>query len=682
MKLRKILSVLLSFVLIVGCLPMAMASSTGTLKVVADVTCANVGDEVDFTIYLSDADKTDGIKNFNFDLVLSAGLEYVSYAIAAEAEGVFNGIGFNEDILRCGCTGTVVRDPYVGGSLALLTVTCKVVAAGEQTVTLSGCYMTDGNYKKLEPAVVEDSIVEHEGEWSVTKTADCTEPGEESYICAICGEVLETREIPQLEHEGEWSVTKKASCTEPGEESYICDTCKKVIDTRVIPAKGHKDENHDNICDVCGATLCTDGNHKEETIYGYPATCTEPGLTDGVKCSACGEILVAQEVIPAKGHSYDDGVVTTAPTCTDTGVKTYTCAVCGHSYTEVIPALGHNWQYDDVTGNLVCANCGEMMSVGEDADVIMDENGTIIMTVTLEDGTVVVVYKYTTGVQITVVTSPEGAVVSIVINIPSKISGEAVKNDEPVVLPMDEIVKKHGNIENIAVVIKTNCEELVPVAYAVDDVKPGHVIVIVNADGTQTVVADTKMTENSLVFYCENGIAVKVVYNAKNFTDIKAGKWYNNAVDFVSAREIMTGMTATTFEPNGTTTRAQVWTMLARLAGVDTTCIEGNWYDIARAWAMENGISDGTGANDSITREQLVTMLYRFAQFQGKADGEAKSIADFSDAAQVSSWAKVALEWAYGAGVMHGNADGTMNPKGNTTRAEMAQFFMNFIQNI
>lgn len=640
MKLRKILSVLLSLVLVVGCLPMAMASNTGTLKVVADDTCANIGDEVDFTIYLSDADETDGIKNFMFDVVLSAGLEYVSYAIPAEAQAVFNGIGFNAENLRSLCNGTVSEDPYMGGDLALLTVTCKVVAAGEQTVTLSGCYMTDGNYKKLEPAVVEDSIVEHEGVWTETRKADCTEPGE---------------------------------------ESYICDTCKQVIDTRAIPATGHTDANHDNICDVCETELCGEKGHIEVIIPAVPATCEGIGWTEGKKCSACGEILVPQEEIPALGHNYV-GVVTTPATCTEPGEMTYTCDRCGDSYTEEIPAEGHDWQYEN--GNLVCGTCGEVMYLDDNTDVTVDDNGTIIITVTLEDGTVVVTYKYTTGVQFTVTISPEGEVVSIVINILARVSNEAVKNNEPVVLPIDEIVAKYGDISHLNVIIKTNCKDLVPVEYAVDDVKPGHVIVIVNEDGTQTVVPTTKMTENGLVFYCENGVAVKVIYNAKNFTDIKGGKWYNNAVDFVSAREIMTGMTATTFEPNGTTTRAQVWTMLARLAGVDTTCTEGNWYDVARAWAMENGISDGTGANDSITREQLVTMLYRFAKFQGKAEGEAKSIADFSDADQVSSWAKVALEWAYGMGVMNGNADGTMNPKGNTTRAEMAQFFMNFIQNI
>ena len=668
MKLRKILSVLLSFVLIVGCLPMAMASSTGTLKVVADVTCANVGDEVDFTIYLSDADKTDGIKNFNFDLVLSAGLEYVSYAIAAEAEGVFNGIGFNEDILRCGCTGTVVRDPYVGGSLALLTVTCKVVGTEDLTVSIDNAGLTDANYTGLTPDVVSATIDLHSfGDWKYDenghwKECDCGKKSEESAHDE--GTLIE-------------SESKKSTCQELGWDVYVCDTCGYKWTVEHTNYADHVDENGDGLCDLCRENICT---HSYTWVETKPATCTEEG-EEVYKCSICGHIAETR-TIPALGHDYDDGVVTTAPTCTETGVKTYTCAVCGHSYTEVMPALGHNWQYDDATGNLVCGNCGDVMSVGQDADVVMDENGTIIMTVTLEDGTVVVIYKYTTGVQITVVTSPEGVVVSITINIPSKVSDEAVKNDEPVALPMDEIVKKHGNIDHVAVVIKTNCEELVPVAYAVDNVKPGHVIVIVNADGTQTVVPTTKMTENGLVFYCENGVAVKVLYNAKNFTDIKAGKWYNDAVDFVSAREIMTGMTATTFEPNGTTTRAQVWTMLARLAGVDTNTTEGNWYDVARAWAMENGISDGTGANDSITREQLVTMLYRFAQFQGKAEGEAKSIEGFSDAAQVSTWAKAALEWAYGMGVMNGNADGTMNPKGNTTRAEMAQFFMNFIQNV
>ena len=229
------------------------------------------------------------------------------------------------------------------------------------------------------------------------------------------------------------------------------------------------------------------------------------------------------------------------------------------------------------------------------------------------------------------------------------------------------------------IVITTNSEELVSVTVPVDGVTYGSVIVILNEDGTETIVANTKMTENGLLFDCPNRVTIKVVNLAKSFEDSKGDNWYNNAVNYVSARGIMKGMgNGNAFVPNGVTTRAQVWTMLARLSGVDTdNGNKENWYDTARTWAMQNGISDGTDANGEITREQLVTMLYRFSDGRGVS----KSIAGFQDADQVSSWAQTAMEWAYGMGVMNGNADGTIHPKGDTTRSQLAQFFMNFIQN-
>lgn len=229
------------------------------------------------------------------------------------------------------------------------------------------------------------------------------------------------------------------------------------------------------------------------------------------------------------------------------------------------------------------------------------------------------------------------------------------------------------------IVITTNSDALLPVTVPVEGVTYGSVIVILNEDGTETVVANTKMTENGLLFACPNRVTIKVVNLAKSFGDSKGDNWYNNAVDYVSARGIMKGMgNGNAFVPNGVTTRAQVWTMLARLSGVDTdNGNKENWYDTARTWAMQNGISDGTDANGEITREQLVTMLYRFSDGRGVS----KSIAGFQDANQVSSWAQTAMEWAYGMGVMHGNADGTIHPKGDTTRSQLAQFFMNFIQN-
>ncbi len=153
--------------------------------------------------------------------------------------------------------------------------------------------------------------------------ATCTEPGHTAGTkCSVCGATLSgMEEIPALGHDwGEWTVTTSPTCTEKGEEKRTCkrDGCN-ATETRKIDATGHTE-----VIDAAKAP-----------------TCTETGLTEGKHCSVCNEVLVAQEVIPAKGHSWNEGEITTAPTCENAGVKTYTCTVCNETKTEAIAATDH-----------------------------------------------------------------------------------------------------------------------------------------------------------------------------------------------------------------------------------------------------------------------------------------------------------------------------------------------------
>ena len=156
--------------------------------------------------------------------------------------------------------------------------------------------------------------------------------------------------------------TVEADCENDGsyDEVVYCSICNKELSRtqKTIPAEGHTDNNKDNKCDVdgCNAILCGMDNHIEETVSGKSATCTADGLTEGKRCSACGEILVAQETIPAIGHSYES-TVTTAPGCETTGVKTYTCKNdASHTYEEEIPATGHS--YESSVTNPTCEGNG------------------------------------------------------------------------------------------------------------------------------------------------------------------------------------------------------------------------------------------------------------------------------------------------------------------------------------
>ena len=165
------------------------------------------------------------------------------------------------------------------------------------------------------------------------------------------------------------------------------------------------------------------------------------------------------------------------------------------------------------------------------------------------------------------------------------------------------------------------------------------------------------------------------------FTDVSVNAWYYEAVKYVYANGIMNGMDRYSFQPNGTLTRAMVWTMLARLDGVDT---EGgnSWYAKAQEWATANSVSDGENPTGEVTREQLVTMLYRYAQYKGYdvSIGEDTNILSYVDVDQVSDWAMEAFQWACGTGVIEGDENSALTPKASTTRAQAAAMFMRFIE--
>ncbi len=169
--------------------------------------------------------------------------------------------------------------------------------------------------------------------------------------------------------------------------------------------------------------------------------------------------------------------------------------------------------------------------------------------------------------------------------------------------------------------------------------------------------------------------------DALPFTDVHEGQWFYEAVKYVYGAGIMNGMDRYTFQPNGTLTRAMVWTMLARLDGVDT---EGGstWYAKAKAWAMDKGVSDGTDPMGNITREQLVTMLYRFAEMNGADMTQGgMGIREYSDYAEISDWALTAMAWAVNNGIIEGDA-GALKPTSTCTRAEAAAMFMRSCNNI
>ena len=139
----------------------------------------------------------------------------------------------------------------------------------------------------------------------------------------------------------------------------------------------------------------------------------------------------------------------------------------------------------------------------------------------------------------------------------------------------------------------------------------------------------------------------------------------------------MTG-TGKGFEPDAATTRAMLWTILARMDGTEVSAGNGAWYAAAQQWAEKTGVSDGTSPDGKITREQLATMLYRYAKERGmvKADAQA-DLSTFADGAAVSPYAAEAMRWAVAVGIVNG-MDGKLVPQGEATRAQMAAMLMRY----
>ena len=213
-------------------------------------------------------------------------------------------------------------------------------------------------------------------------------------------------------------------------------------------------------------------------------------------------------------------------------------------------------------------------------------------------------------------------------------------------------------------------------------------------DTTYTFTMPASDIEISVVFReteTENGSDEPVTLP---FTDVAEDSWFNDAVAYVYGRGLMTGTDSRTFSPDTVTTRGMIVTMLYRLenepavSGSSFTDVEaGAWYADAVAWAEKNDIvngydSDTFAPNDTITREQLGTIFYRYAAYKGFDVSESADLGKFSDGGDTSSYAETALSWANAAGLINGMGDGTLAPQGSATRAQTAAIVMRFCENI
>ena len=293
------------------------------------------------------------------------------------------------------------------------------------------------------------------------------------------------------------------------------------------------------------------------------------------------------------------------------------------------------------------------------------KDGSVTKTETKKDGSSVTENKAADGSTGTVKTDKNGQTEAA-----AKVSGKAVedakKNGEAVKVPVEvEATRNSSTSPTVSIELPKGAGET-KVEIPVSNVTPGTVAVLVHPDGTEEILKDSIPTEDGIQLTVDGSATVKIVDNSKGFIDTQ-DHWAKDEIDFVSARGLVNGMSATIYAPNASTTRAQLWTILARQVDADLT--GGNtWYEKAQNWAKDRGVSDGANPNASIDRAQMVTMLWR-AVGQPTAGGTA----NFTDVPTDSYYAQ-AVAWAVENGITTGVGNGHFDPTGTCTRAQIAAF--------
>ena len=290
------------------------------------------------------------------------------------------------------------------------------------------------------------------------------------------------------------------------------------------------------------------------------------------------------------------------------------------------------------------------------------------------------------GSQSTTTESPEG-LMETKVQIPKELAEKAAEKKENIILPMPQAkvpsAQDKTPIINIDLGTKTKTNVVIPA----ESIPPGAVAYIVNEDGTKEVIRKSGISKDGIVVPVEGKTTIMICDNAQEFNDLD-GHWGENAAAFASSHELFNGTGNGQFSPDASMTRGMVATVLHNLENNPQSSAESNfvdvdkdaWYADGINWAAEKGIVAGTSEgnfspNESVTREQLAVMLYRYAGEPEVTDQQMS----FQDANTISDFAKDAMNWATQQGIMKGTNQGMLNPQGTATRAEVATMLMNFV---
>lgn len=344
--------------------------------------------------------------------------------------------------------------------------------------------------------------------------------------------------------------------------------------------------------------------------------------------------------------------------------------------------------YNDLTGTITLwhksSSSGSSGSVtpGTKTDTVKNPDGSTTKTETKADGsktetTTASSGGGSTGTTVTKTDTKGNTTTEASAKLSDRDVKEAQEKGKAVTVPVKEIeaAKDANAAAKIKIDVPNNADKTT-VEIPVENVTSGTVAVIVHEDGTEELVKDSKPTEGGVQLELSGSTTVKIIDNSKTFDDTK-DHWSRDEVNFVAARELFNGVGGNQFGVSQPMTRGMVNTVLARLAGVDTTPGQGQaWYEVGTDWAKKNGISDGTNPTAPVTREQLATLLYRYA-----GSPSVSGTLHAADAASVSDYAEDALLWANQNGIVNGVGSNTIAPKDNAQRAQVAAMLARYLQN-
>ena len=363
--------------------------------------------------------------------------------------------------------------------------------------------------------------------------------------------------------------------------------------------------------------------------------------------------------------------------------------------TEVKANTAYTWKfmpydenYTDLTGTITLwhksssGSSSGAVTPGTKTDTVKNPDGSTTKTETKADGsktetTTASSGGGSTGITVTKTDAKGNTTTEASAKLSDRDVKEAQEKGEAVTVPVKGIAAaKDANAATQIKIDVPNNANKTTVEIPVENVTSGTVAVIVHEDGTEELVKDSKPTEHGVQLELSGSTTVKIIDNSKTFDDTK-DHWSRDEVNFVAARELFNGVGGNQFGVSQPMTRGMVNTVLARLAGVDTTPNQGQaWYEVGTDWAKKNGISDGTNPTAPVTREQLATLLYRYA-----GSPSVSGTLHAADAASVSDYAEDALLWANQNGIVNGVGSNTIAPKDNAQRAQVAAMLARYLQN-